>query len=460
MTPAPANPRRRKAPVARDNLDRGMRRFAEALLRRRGPVAAFGVFVCLFLVGVHWYVGSAAPGSDAVSSNSSGASAVIVAPLALAIGLRNPIAMAAPVMAALTGLAALTAIAPQLERGPAPAEGILVLAVALMVACSASGHLLNAFQRGMNRNGNRRRAVLDAVEIAGRPVVLSAMSATATLCGIALLAPASFAFTASFGAACVSATLVLNLVVLPACLSFGPNLSRPGAEERALINARDLRLVKFADLINGNRDFILMIAALGLMVLVAASTLPLAPTSAPLTPILVVIFATVASAALAALVLLRSPLAALVATLPVLASLLVYVAVSRTLGFLPKGAMLLSIPAAAILAADGAIHYLSYFRRAYIVSGSSSNANRHCYRLCGPPLAIIAAALVAASLGLAYTTRPEVGLIATLTTAAGGLTTLFLLPHAIAALRPFESARAAWLLEHKEVSARPARTKK
>ncbi|MFT4569581.1 MAG: putative RND superfamily exporter protein [Hyphomicrobiaceae bacterium] len=442
--PRPARPGRRRPPVARDRFDRWLRTFAAALLRKRASVAVSAVAVVAVSSGAYVIMRPDASAWVAGSSSAHGASAFVFAPLTLAVGLRSPLAMAAPLTATMAAVAAIAAVAtllPWLAQIPAPSEALLAITIALILACSASSHLLAIFQHGMQRVGNRRRAVADAVELAGRPVLTSAVAAAAIVLAASALEPNTLTTASVLTAACVSATILLTLAVLPAWLSYGPDLPRPTRDEREQFLARDRRRNQFAKGIQNWRKQLAVVLTIGLCALIGGlaaidrSYFPAAQ------------FSVAATAAMlgVTMFLFGNRRAAALATLPVAVSLLTYLTTAANIGVVPSGLGLLSIPLVAAVAGDGAIHYLTHFRRAYVTTGRAAAANRHCFRLAAPTVTINAAALAAASLGLAWTATPQVAMVAGSAVAVGWLMSIVALPILLPRLSPFQDEHLKWM---------------
>jgi predicted RND superfamily exporter protein len=440
---------RRPPQIARDNFDLRLRRFAQSVLRQRSRIAGGTLVAATLALSSTTLVDHGMAFLDHPRmSDPNAAGAMILAPALLALGLGTPVALAAPVAMALVAAAFVAAASvwfgnPEAARLAAPAT-----MMALVVACTASTHFLTAFQRAMAGNGNRRRAVLDATELVGRPIATSVLATAAVLFGASFVEPERLRLGALLGAGAILATLPLSIAVLPALLSYGIDDPRPTADRRRALRAHDARMAKWAD-----RTREASWAAVALTVFVAGTLLAaLTRLDRTFLPALAVTMAAALAAGCFHLLRCRDGRAALLATLPAVTTAAALLATAALVGHAPSGLGLLALAAAMTFAGDGAIHYFAQFRRVYLATASIAAGHRHAFRATAPASAINGIALTGAALALSQTTT-EVAAIAAAATLTGWLTTLLVLPPLVDRLEPYRAERRTWI-ENRRPAAR------
>lgn len=125
-----------------------------------------------------------------------------------------------------------------------PSLIFLPLFLGMAVAIGYSVHVMNHFRRGLLAMGNRREAVLGALEETGWPLLFTALTTAAAMLSFVLIPLAPMHWIGLTAAALVLVTWLMVVALLPILLSFGrdraPGGSSPVPGERRMIGIRDI----------------------------------------------------------------------------------------------------------------------------------------------------------------------------------------------------------------------------
>ncbi len=155
---------------------------------------------------------------------------LLFAVLILGFSLRSVRGVVFPLVSALSGIVIVLGVQGHLGVVFDPSMIFMPIFLGLAVSVGYAIHLFNHFRRSFFRTGNRRDAVLYAVEETGWPLLFSALTTMIALVSFLFIPLHPIRFVGMNSAALVGVTYVLTVVLLPALLSFGKD-RQPAAVE-------------------------------------------------------------------------------------------------------------------------------------------------------------------------------------------------------------------------------------
>ena len=141
--------------------------------------------------------------------------------LILGFSLRSVRGVVFPLVSALSGIVIVLGVQGHLGVVFDPSMIFMPVFLGLAVSVGYAIHLFNHFRRSFFRTGNRRDAVLYAVEETGWPLLFSALTTMVALISFLFIPLHPIRFVGMTSAALIGVTYVLTVVLLPALLSFG-----------------------------------------------------------------------------------------------------------------------------------------------------------------------------------------------------------------------------------------------
>lgn len=141
--------------------------------------------------------------------------------LILGFSLRSVRGVVFPLVSALSGIVIVLGVQGHLGVIFDPSMIFMPVFLGLAVSVGYAIHLFNHFRRSFFRTGNRRDAVLYAVEETGWPLLFSALTTMVALISFLFIPLHPIRFVGMTSAVLVGVTYVLAVVLLPALLSFG-----------------------------------------------------------------------------------------------------------------------------------------------------------------------------------------------------------------------------------------------
>lgn len=161
---------------------------------------------------------------------------LLASALILALALRSVWGVVFPLLTAATAMLLVLGAEGFLGVAIDPALIFLPLFLGMAVAIGYSVHVMNHFRRSFLAAGNRREAVLGALEETGWPLLFTALTTAAAMLSFVSIPLAPMHWIGLTAAAQVLVTWVMVVVLLPILLSFGrdraPGPDLPAAGER------------------------------------------------------------------------------------------------------------------------------------------------------------------------------------------------------------------------------------
>nr|WP_320114430.1 MMPL family transporter [uncultured Desulfuromonas sp.] len=168
---------------------------------------------------------------------------LIVTVVLLAVALRSVRGVIFPLITAVSAIVIVLGMQGFLGIANDPSMILLPVFLSLAVSIGYSIHVFTAFKRSFLHSGQRREAVVYAVEETGWPLLFSALTTVAALISFVFIPLRPIRWVGCTAACLVAVTYVLVIILLPALLSFGKD-RRSGVVEGEK-SSRPERLMRY-----------------------------------------------------------------------------------------------------------------------------------------------------------------------------------------------------------------------
>ena len=155
---------------------------------------------------------------------------LILTVVLLAVALRSVRGVVFPLITAAGAIVIVLGMQGFLGITNDPSMILLPVFLSLAVSIGYSIHVFTAFKREFRNSGQRRDAVVYAVEETGWPLLFSALTTVAALISFVFIPLRPIRWVGCTAACLVAVTYVLVIILLPALLSFGKDRRSGGGE--------------------------------------------------------------------------------------------------------------------------------------------------------------------------------------------------------------------------------------